>query len=137
MAGWLAVVSQDHVDRAVSLGIAQVNHGRRGPLASMHAGDRLVYYSPRTSMRGGSPLRAFTALATFPDDDLWQADEGEFRPWRRRASYVAEARPAPVDELRGALELTAAPNWGYQLRRGLVPLSDHDVDLAAEAMGIP
>lgn len=134
MAGWLGVVQAEHVARALVLGIAQVNHGKRSGLARMHAGDWLVYYSPHHRLGAHSPLQAFTAVGRLPDDEIWQADEGTFRPFRRRAVYRTDARHAPLADLRERLDLTADPQWGYLLRRGLVPLSDHDVALVHETM---
>jgi EVE domain len=131
---WLGVVSRDHVRRALDLGIAQINHGQRAGLQRMVAGDSLVYYSSRTTFPKGDPLKSFTALGRVADDEVWQADEGDFRPWRRRVDYEAEATEVPIATLSDALELTSKPNWGYQLRRGLVELSDHDFALIRAAM---
>ncbi len=134
MKYWLGVVSQDHVKRGVELGIAQIGHGKRAGLARMEPGDWLIYYSPRISLQGREPLRAFTAIGQVTDEELWQADEGSFKPWRRRISYEATAREAPLGELSSSLELTATPNWGYKLRRGLIELSEHDFRAIGAAM---
>ena len=75
---WLGVVSGEHVRRGVRLGIAQVNHGRRGPLERMKPGDGLVYYSPRERIRAGEEVHAFTAIGTIDDGEPWQAGEGDF-----------------------------------------------------------
>lgn len=127
MTFWLGVASAEHVRRGVSLGIAQIGHGQRGGLAKMQAGDSIVYYSPRESLADSKPtLQAFTAMGHVLDDTIWQADEGDFQPWRRRLAYVAGATPAALSAIRDHLELTAQPNWGYSLRRGLIELSEHD-----------
>ena len=136
MAGWLGVVSAEHVRRAVELGIAQMGHGKRAGLARMHDGDTLVYYSPMERLGDGTPLREFTALGTIADDEIWQADEGDFRPFRRRVRY-AEVAPLPLADVKDRLHLTASPNWGYQLRRGLVPLDDADVEVLREELRRP
>jgi hypothetical protein len=120
----------------MELGIAQVGHGRRGGLARMEAGDWLVYYSPRESLAGNRPLQAFTAIGRIADDEIWQADEGGFRPWRRRVEYRPEAVEAPVRPLVGELELTRSSSWGHQLRRGLLELSEEDFATIARAMGV-
>lgn len=133
---WLAVVSRDHVERAVEQGIVQVNHGKRAPVERMAPGDGLVYYSPRTGMREGEPVRAFTALGAIDDVPVWQADDqgGCFRPWRRQVGYDKTARQTPIAELQTELDLTGKPNWGIVLRRGLVELTAHDFDLISRAM---
>jgi hypothetical protein len=106
---WLGVVSRDHVQRGVALGIAQIGHGAKAGLARMRAGDGLVYYSSRISPESTVALKAFTAIGVVADDELWQ--------------------------LQADLDLTQGPNWGYSLRRGLVALSPGDFQCIAEAMG--
>ena len=128
MTHWLGVVSADHVRRGVELGIAQIGHGSRAGLARMRAGDGLVYYSARPTLGGTASLRAFTAVGRIADDELWQADEGEFQPWRRRVDYEPDGTPVPLRLVQADLELTRPPNWGYQLRRGLIELSPADFD---------
>jgi hypothetical protein len=135
MTGWLGVVCRDHVRRGVQLGIAQLGHGRRDGLARLAAGDRLAYYSPRTSLHGGEPLQAFTALGVIAHDEIWQAHEGDFHPWRRRVDYLPDVTETPIRSL--GLDLTARPGWGVQLRRGLVPLTEHDVRRIQAAMRAP
>ncbi|GAA1965143.1 hypothetical protein GCM10009738_46070 [Kitasatospora viridis] len=44
---------------------------------------------------------------------------------------------APIAGLRHALHLTAEPNWGYQLRRGLIELTEGDFALIRAAMTGP
>lgn len=130
MNAWLGVVSAEHVRRAVDLGIAQIGHGKRAGLARMKAGDVLVYYSPVESIGDRDPLREFTALGVIEEGEIWQADEGGcFKPFRRRVRYE-QFTPVPLGDVRSRLALTSAPNWGgYQLRRGLIPLDDNDVEV--------
>ena len=132
MSTWLGVVCRDHVRRGTERGIAQLGHGKRDGLARLAAGDRLVYYSPRTSLRNGEPLQAFTAVGVVTDDEIWQAHEGDFHPWRRRVTYLPDPTETPIRSLQ--LDLTSRPNWGYQLRRGLIPLTDHDFETIRTAM---
>jgi hypothetical protein len=134
MAAWLGVVSAEHVARGVRLGIAQTNHGKRTGLARMQPGDWLVYYSPQERLGERTPVQAFTAIGQLADDRIWQADEGDFKPWRRTVSYRPDARRVPIADLHHRLDLTAAPNWGYRLRRGLVPLTDADLSVILAAM---
>lgn len=146
---WLGVVCRDHVRRGTGLGIAQLGHGKRSGLARLSAGDWLVYYSPRTSLRGGVPLQAFTAIGEVADEVIWQADEGEFQPWRRQVRYLPDAVEVPIGGFGGSggfgdfggsggsgggLDLTSAPNWGYRLRAGLVELTPSDFARIRSAM---
>jgi hypothetical protein len=132
MNHWLGVVCRDHVRRGTERGIAQLGHGKRDGLARLAAGDWLVYYSPRTSLRDGEPLQSFTAIGEVVDDEIWQAHEGDFHPWRRRVDYLAGAVETPIKSLR--LDLTDRPGWGAMLRRGLVRLTDDDFGRVHAAM---
>jgi hypothetical protein len=133
VSAWLGVVSAEHVRRAVSFGIAQIGHGKRSGLARMHAGGTLVFYSPVEHVGDKTPLQHFTAMGDIADDEIWQADEGSFKPFRRRVHY-ANTTPVDLASVRGKLHLTAQANWGYQLRRGLVSLDDHDLNVLRAAM---
>ncbi|WIM98543.1 EVE domain-containing protein [Actinoplanes oblitus] len=132
MRHWLGVVCRDHVQRGTRLGIAQLGHGKRDGLARLAPGDWLAYYSPRTSLRDGAPLQAFTALGVVADDEIWQAHEGDFHPWRRRIDYLPDVIETPIRSL--GLDLTAQPGWGVQLRRGLVELTGADFARIHDAM---
>jgi hypothetical protein len=126
---WLGVASRDHVLRGVEKGIAQIGHGKSAGLQRMSAGDGFVYYSPRDAYPKGAAVKAFTAVGRVADDEVWQADEGDFKPWRRRIDYESGAIQVPIADLRDRLDLTVTPNWGYALRRGLIELSAKDFAL--------
>lgn len=133
MTDWLGVVSAAHVRRGVAEGFAQLNHGKRAPLARLSAGDTLIYYSPTEKLRDGIPLQQFTAIGTVPDDVIWQADDGDFRPYRRKVTFHP-ARAVPLAQVRDRLVLTQQPNWGYRLRLGLVELEASDAVVLRDAM---
>ncbi|WP_405064215.1 EVE domain-containing protein [Kribbella sp. NBC_01505] len=136
---WLAVVSADHTRRAVAGGFVQLNHGKRPGVARLHRGDGFVIYSPTDLYGDKTPLRAFTALGIVADDEPYQAApmsmgaRGTVEPWRRTVAF-ADVTPVPLTDITGELQLTAQPNWGYQLRRGLVPLQPDDFAVLQAAM---
>lgn len=134
MKHWLGVVSQQHVRRGLELGIAQIGHGKRAGLARMQPDDWLIYYSPRATLTSTRPLQAFTAIGQIADDVIWQADDGDFKPWRRRVAYCADAVDAPLTALAEVLDLTSTPSWGHRLRRGLIELTEHDFQAIQTAM---
>jgi EVE domain len=128
---WLGVISADHTQRAVDGGFIQLNHGKRYGVARLRQGDGFAIYSPTERYGEKSPLRAFTALGVVADEAPYQAESmsmgarGTVEPWRRRIEFLPVHR-APLREVD--LKLTQAPNWGYQLRRGLVPLDPEDFE---------
>lgn len=127
VTSWLGVVSADHVKRALAEGVCQVCHGKAGPLMRMQPGDNFIYYSPRTSRDGGSPLKAFTAAGIIADDSVYQFEmTPTFKPFRRKVAWDPSFRQVPLADIAANLELTADKNWGYSLRRGLIPLNDSD-----------
>jgi hypothetical protein len=132
---WLAVVSREHVKRGVSAGFLQVCHGKLGPLRRMHAGDGVVYYSPTEKMGDKTPLRVLTALGFLKDTAPYQVDMGNgFCPYRRDVEW-AQTTDTPITPLLPWLSLSKdKQNWGYQLRFGLLALSQEDFALMQSAM---
>lgn len=134
MKYWIGVVSKNHVQRGVELGIAQIGHGKRTGLARMHSGDGFTYYSPKESMQSSESLQAFTAIGRVADDTILQADEGDFKPWRRRVLY-AKSSEASIRPLLDSLSFTVGKaNWGYAFRYGLVEITESDFKIIAQAM---
>ncbi len=136
MRYWLGVVQRAHVLHGVELGIAQTNHGAKAGVVKMSPGDGFVYYSPKNSYPDGDPLKHFTAIGKVAPGEAYQAEDGEFRPWRRAVVYDTAAHEAEIAPLLDVLELTRGNrNWGFIMRRGHVELSAHDFGVIAEAMG--
>ena len=133
---WIAVASAEHVRRGRKEGFMQVSHGKLAPLKRIKPGDRIVYYSPTVTLGGKDKLQAFTAIGTFKEGEPYVVDMGKgFTPYRRDVAW-AKAKEAPIHSLLDRLEFTAGkPNWGYQLRFGLFPISDADFQVIAKAMG--
>jgi hypothetical protein len=132
---WLAVASADHIRRGHAEGFMQVCHGKRGPLARLHAGHGIVYYSPGKKMGGKSDCKSFTALGRVTDEIIVQHDMGGgFLPFRRSVNWLS-TREQPVEPLLQQLELTVGnKNWGYQLRFGLLAFSAKDFALLEKLM---
>ncbi|MFF1816973.1 EVE domain-containing protein [Kribbella sp. NPDC058245] len=139
---WLGVVSADHTRRAVAGGFIQLNHGKRPGVARLRRGDGFVIYSPTDLYGDKTPLRAFTALGIVADTEPYQAapmdmgSHGTVQPWRRHITF-AEVVPVALTEVKDALHLTTQANWGYQLRRGLVPLTPQDFTTLQRFMDRP
>jgi len=134
---WLGVAPREQVLRGVSMGLAQANHGSRAALEDMRESDGVVYYSPKTDTEGET-LREFTAIGWIAEGTPGQADQprsGGYRPWRHPVDYDTDAVSTSIRPLLNVLEFTREdPDWGYQLRRGLLEISRHDYDLIRRQM---
>jgi hypothetical protein len=135
---WINTVSLDHVEAAAEGGFTQADHGARTRLSRPQRGDEMVFYSPRTSLRGGKPVRRFTALATITGDEPYQAIvTDEFRPWRLAATFhpctPVDAKPL-VEQLSFIADAT---HWGLPFRRGLFTIPREDFFKIAVLMDAP
>lgn len=135
---WIAVAAAEHVQRGRAEGFMQVCHGKVAPLRRLHAGDRVVYYSPSSQFRGQDRLQAFTAIGQVRPGAPYLFDMGGgFRPYRRDVDWLP-ARMTSIRPLLSRLAFTAAgSNWGYQLRLGLIEICTTDMDEIASAMQVP
>ena len=135
---WVGVVSRSHVLRGVEGGFAQFCHGKRLPLERMGVGDWLVYYSPKTDLHGGEPLRAFTALGRVHGERTVPFDMGGgFVPYRREVRFERAAREVPLVGLGQGLDfIRNNPHWGMLARRGHFEISLEDLRTIAVAMGV-
>lgn len=134
---WLTVASATHVRRGRAEGFMQVNHGKAAPLRRMKLGDGVVYYSPSTTIGEKDGLRSFTAIGRVREGEPYQGIMASgFQPFRRDVAWE-QSHETSIMSLLDRLELTAGKsNWGYQLRFGLVELTEHDFQRIAEAMGV-
>lgn len=135
MRYWIGVASSDHVARGVAGGFCQLCHGKATPLKRMSPGDWIAYYSPRTAMKGGETVQAFTALGRVVDDRVFEHDVGQgFVPYRRRIDF-APCRPTPIRPLVGHLSfIRKKASWGYVFRFGMIEIPADDFRTIAEAM---
>jgi hypothetical protein len=137
MRYWINTVSREHVLRGIEGGFTQADHGRATRLRRLERGDWIVFYSPRTELRGGEPLQHFTAIGRIEDGEPYQVEmTPDFHPWRRRVDFLA-CREAPIRPLLEALDFIPDPKrWGFPFRRGLFEVGVDDFALIAEAMGV-
>ncbi len=135
MKCWVNTISRDHVRAGVAGGFTQAGHGRASGLKRLTAGDRLVFYSPKTSLRDGAPLKAFTAVGRVADDRLYQVELAPgFAPWRRNIEFVPCAE-VPIRPLIDQLSfIQNKQRWGYSFRFGLFEIPCRDFDAIAAAM---
>lgn len=132
---WVNTICADHVQRGVAGRFTQADHGRVTRLRALRPGDGIVFYSPRTTIRGGDPVREFTAIGTVTGDEPYQVTMSpEFRPWRVAVAFH-ECHPAAIAPLIDCLSfITAKAHWGLPFRRGLFQISGDDFAVIRHAM---
>ncbi|MFH0968862.1 MAG: EVE domain-containing protein [Methanobacteriota archaeon] len=131
---WIIVASQEHVKLGVAGGFAQAGHGKRQGLARMHAGDRIIYYSPKIEFGGVEPLHAFTALGEVEDDEIVQVEMSpDFQPFRRKVKYDRFG-VVHIEPLVNDLEfIRNKKSWGYAFRFGLLEIQRQDFERIEQA----
>jgi hypothetical protein len=124
---WIIVASREHAMLGVKGGFAMANHGKRSGLARMHAGDRIVYYSPKDTFGGSDPLHAFTALGDVADETIEQVEMSpDFRPFRRKVTYQYTGEVS-IELLVADLGfIRNKHSWGYVFRFGLLEIPQED-----------
>jgi hypothetical protein len=134
---WIGVASRDHVKTGVAGGFCQLAHGKMSPVRRLSPGDWIAYYSPRTELRGGDPLQAFTAIGRVKDGDPYLFDMGGgFVPARRDVAFMP-CSEAPIRPLIDRLTfIKSKKNWAYPFRFGILEIPGKDFQLIAEAMGV-
>ena len=135
MRFWINTVSRAHVHAGVEGGFTQADHGKNTRLKRLARGDFIVFYSPRTALRDGEPLQAFTAIGRIADDEPYQVKmKPDFHPWRRRVAFI-ESEEAPIRPLIEKLRfIENKQQWGYPFRRGLFEVERADFERIADAM---
>jgi DNA-binding MarR family transcriptional regulator/predicted RNA-binding protein len=134
---WVSTISRDHVRLGVDGGFTQAGHGKASGLKRLKADDWLVFYSPKTSLRDGELLQAFTAVGRVVDEDLYQVEQAPgFTPWRRNVEFVKSVE-APIRPLINQLSfIRDKRRWGYMFRLGLFKIPQQDFAVISRAMAV-
>ena len=133
---WIAVVPRDRADAAVANGFVELSYGRAEPLARMHPGDGLLFYSPREHFPDGDPLHAFTAIGRIADGAIFAAPPPPPAPIFRRGAEWLHATPASIRPLIDDLSfIRNKERWGAAFRFGMLRVPRDDFAAIAKAMG--
>jgi len=134
---WVNTISRDHVQRGVEGGFTQSGHGKASGIKRLKVDDWIVFYSPKTSLRDGAPLQAFTAIGRVVDEDLYQVEQAPgFTPWRRNIEFVSSVE-VPIKPLIEQLSfIQDKSRWGYMFRFGLFKIPRADFAVIAKEMAV-
>jgi hypothetical protein len=133
---WIGVASLNHVQRGVAGGFCQLCHGKAQPLRRMNVGDWLIYYSPKETFEGHTPLQAFTAIGQVVGErayahEMWPG----FVPYRRDIRFDPWAQATPIRPLIDRLSfIQDKGRWGYAFRFGHIEVMRDDFELIAARM---
>ncbi len=134
---WIGVASREHVQRGVKEGIAQVCHGKGGPLKRMKPGDWIIYYSPVEFFGQKESCKKFTAMGKIKNKDPYQfCMSKNFISWRRDVDFM-KAKEIAIAPLIDQLDFIQNKNrWGFPFRRGCFQISQKDFRFIAQKMGV-
>ncbi len=135
MKYWIGVVSRQHVKIGEKGGFCQLNHGKAAPMRRLSPDDWLIYYSPKTELQGGEPLREFTAIGQILDRAPYIVEMSEcFMPTRRDVNY-ATCSETPIHPLLEKLSFSKEnKSWGMIMRRGFFEITKEDFNIIASKM---
>jgi hypothetical protein len=88
-------------------------------------------------MRAGTAVQSFTAIASVCDREPYLFQQTpSLAPIRRDVTYF-DAQAARIEPLLDKLSfIRSREHWGIAFRRGLVEVSESDMEVIAEAMGV-
>ena len=135
MKYWINTIAKDHVMVGKKEGFVQAGHGKKAPIEKLQTNDYMIFYSPKTSLQNGKPVRAFTAVAKIKEGDAYQVIISDtFQPYRKDAEYEP-CQEVAIKPLIEQLEfITNKKHWGLRFRSGLFEIDRHDFDLIYRLM---
>jgi predicted RNA-binding protein len=135
MKYWIIVASKDHIQRGLAGGFIQANHGKAAPLKRMHAGDWVIFYSPKLEYDKPEKCQCFTAIVRVVDENVYQQDMGGgFIPFRLKVQFLPSKDVSIyplIDELTFIKDKT---HWGAPFRFGTLQIPEEDFRLIAMKM---
>lgn len=132
---WIVVASKDHIANGVAGGFMQANHGKKGPLKRLEVGDWVLFYSPKETYCGNTPLQAFSAIGQINDEQLYEGKmSAESTAYRRNVTFY-KAEETPIAPLIDGLEfIENKRSWGFKFRFGFFEIGENDFELIRSAM---
>jgi predicted RNA-binding protein len=135
MKYWIIVASKDHLQRGVVGGFIQANHGKAAPLQKMHAGDWVLFYSPKLEYEKPEKLQCFTAICTILDENVYQHNMGGgFVPFRRNVRFLPAKDVSILSLINNLTFIKDKTHWGTPFRFGTLQIPEQDFRLIASQM---
>ena len=131
----MIVASKDHLQRGLAGGFIQANHGKATSLRRMHAGDWVIFYSPRVEYDKPEKLQCFTAIGKIADGNVYQHDRGGgFVPFRRNATFLPAQDVSILPLIAQLTFIKDKTHWGAPFRFGTLQIPEEDFRFIASKM---
>jgi EVE domain len=135
MKYWIIVASKDHLQRGLAGGFIQANHGKAAPLKRMHAGDWVIFYSPKVEFEKLEKLQCFTAICKLVDENIYQHDMGGgFIPFRRNVKFLPAQDVSILPLINDLTFIKDKTHWGAPFRFGILQITEDDFRLITQKM---
>jgi len=132
---WIIVASKDHLQRGRAGGFIQANHGKATSLKRMHAGDWVIFYSPKLEYDKPEKLQSFTAICKISDENIYQHDMGGgFIPFRRNVTFLPTQDVSILPLINDLTFIKDKTHWGTPFRFGTLQIPEQDFQLIASKM---
>lgn len=132
---WIIVASKDHLQRGLAGGFIQANHGKAAQLKRMHAGDWVIFYSPKLEFEKPEKLQCFTAIGRIVDENIYQHDMGDgFVPFCRNTIFLPAKDVSILPMIDDLTFIKDKTHWGAPFRFGALQILEEDFRLIAEKM---
>ncbi len=135
MKYWINTIYKNHVMVGKQEGFVQAGHGKEAAVKKLQLNDRMIFYSPKTSLQDGKPVQAFTAVAKIKDNNIYPVLVNEnFWPYRRNAEYE-NCQEVPIKPLIEQLEfITNKKHWSLKFSSSLFEINQHNFELIYKLM---
>ena len=135
MKYWIIVASKDHLQRGIKDGFIQANHGKAAALKRMHAGDWVIFYSPKVEFEKPEKLQCFTAICKLVDENIYQHNmDGGFVPFRRNVQFLPAHDVSILPLINDLTFILDKTHWGAPFRFGTLQVPEEDFRLIASKM---
>ncbi|MEP7137526.1 MAG: EVE domain-containing protein [Chloroflexota bacterium] len=135
MKYWIIVASKDHLQLGMDGGFIQANHGKAASLKRMHAGNWVIFYSPKVEFEKTERLQCFTAICKITDENIYQHDMGGgFVPFRRNVQFLPAQDVSILPLIPQLTFIQDKKHWGAPFRFGTVQIPENDFRLIAGLM---
>ena len=101
----------------------------------MHAGDWVIFYSPKLEYEKPEKLQSFTAICQIKDENIYQQDMGDrFVPFRRDVTFLPTRDISILPLINDLTFIKHKTHWGAPFRFGTLQITEQDFKLIASRM---